>query len=143
MIGSSATAVGLVLAGALGGALVIAPGPAHASATAQGTRPCASYNYCFYENISYKGWQLQYKTTNYGDFNDPPSTTRNGVRDQVSSIINNTGDTICVYDRRTFRSPAVLRVAPYQDFVNLVDVGWNDRADYWRLVPKAGSCPGS
>lgn len=110
-------------------------------AAAQGTRPCAEYSYCFYQNTDYKGWQLQYKATNYGEFSKPPFSTRTGVQDQTSSIINNTNRKLCIYNKRTLRSPEVLQVRAYQDYRNLVDIGWNDKADYWRLIAANDTCP--
>lgn len=129
-----------VLSASLGVAFVASVSAAEPAA-AQGTRPCAEYSYCFYQHHEYDGWQLQYQATNFGDFNSPPYTTRTGVRDQVSSIINNTGRKICVYNNRVLRNPEVLTVRPYQDYISLVNVGWNDKADYWRLVGANQGCP--
>lgn len=119
-------------------------------AAAQGTRPCAAYSYCFYEHIDYQqhgGWQLQYKSTSFGDFNDPPSTPREKVRDTVSSIINNTNRTLCLYNNHWTGKRDILTVAPHQDYKNLAHVrlgsnnDWNDKADYWRVVSAGEGCP--
>jgi hypothetical protein len=130
--------------GIAGTAVVSAADPA----AAQGTRPCAAYYYCFYEHINYGGWQLQYQSTSFGDLNHPPATSRTGVRDQVSSIINNTGRTICVYSNR-LTGRDILTVRPYQDYPDLrvatynsgKSVNFNDKADYWRVVSATESCP--
>lgn len=139
---------GLVIAAGL---LLTAQAAASApDAAAQGTRPCAAYSYCFYDNIDYLqhgGWQLQYKSTSFGDFNKPPFTSREKVRDKVSSIINNTNRTLCLYNNHWTGKRDILTVAPHQDYKNLTHVrlgssnDWNDKADYWRVVSSGEVCP--
>ncbi|WP_420122028.1 peptidase inhibitor family I36 protein [Nakamurella sp.] len=128
--------------GALGALTVLTTllGLAQPAAAAQGTRPCPSYNYCFYNNKDYVGeWHLNYLDTTSGDFNNPPASWGNR-RNQLSSIINNGNRTICIYDDRTWQSDDLLiRVGPYED-VKYIGDAKNDKADYWRVYAGNSSC---
>lgn len=130
-----------VLAGGVMASTLVAT-PAYA----QGTAPCPSYYYCFYQHSYYNryqsGWHLNYYSTTFGRFSSPPSSSRTGLQNQLSSIINNGNRTVCVYDDRWYDSVLLVRVAPYQDYINLADIGKNDKADYWRMYSGSASCPG-
>lgn len=109
------------------------------ASAAQGTRPCPSDFYCFYEHANYGGWHLNYQTTKGGDFNNPPGSSGNR-RDQVSSVINNGNRTICLWNDLTARpDQLLLRVGPYQDFTYVGDSA-NDKADYWKVNPGNTGC---
>jgi len=104
---------------------------AQTASAAQGTRPCPSYYYCFYEHANYQGWHLNYRTTNSGEFNNPPASSGDR-RNQLSSIINNGDHRICVYDRLTARPDKLLwQLEPHQD-VPYIGAAANDKADYWK-----------
>ncbi len=127
-------AVLVMVAGITASTLVATP------ASAQGTAPCPSYYYCFYEHSYYRGWYLNYYSTTSGSFNNPPYSSGDR-RNQLSSIINNGNRTICVYNDRWYGDELLIRVAPYVDYPNLADTGDNDKADYWRAYSGSTSCP--
>jgi len=117
--------------------LVAATAPS--AMAAQGTRPCPSFYYCFYDNANYTGWHLNYNTTVSGSFNNPPASSGDR-RNQLSSIINNGDRTICIWDDLTARPDKLLvRVAPHQD-VPYVGNAVNDKADYWRVYSGNSAC---
>ncbi|KNX36020.1 peptidase inhibitor family I36 protein [Luteipulveratus halotolerans] len=112
-------------------------------ASAQGTAPCPSYYYCFYENSSYNryvsGWHLNYYSTTSGSFSNPPSSS--GDRhDELTSIINNGNRTICIYNNGFFDDTLIKRVAPYQD-VSYIGDSANDKADRWKVFSGNSACP--
>ena len=82
-------AVSLAVASAAGfGAMH--PAPAQAETTqetrlAQGIRPCASYNYCFYRDTSYGGCSCSTEPLRSGTSIIRPYHA-DGLRDQLSSI---------------------------------------------------------
>lgn len=114
------------------------------SASAQGTAPCPSYNYCFYENSNYNrtssGWHLNYNTTTSGGFNPPPSSSGD-KHDELTSIINNGNRTICIYNNGLFDDTLIKRVGPYQD-VSYIGDSANDKADRWKVLSGSQQCPG-
>ena len=109
-------------------------------AAAQGTAPCPSYYYCFYNNANYVGeWHLNYNTTTSGSFNNPPASYGDR-RNQLSSVINNGNRTICIWDDLTLRPDTLLlRVGPYQDKPYVGDAV-NDKADYWKVYSGNSAC---
>ncbi|AKU18280.1 peptidase inhibitor family I36 protein [Luteipulveratus mongoliensis] len=131
--------VGLALAA--GSVALISP----ESASAQGTAPCPSANYCFYQNSNFNrtvsGWHLNYNTTPSGNFNNPPSGGGYDRHDQLTSIINNGNRTICIYNNGLFDDTLIKRVLPYAD-VALLASSVNDTADRWKIFSGSVACPG-
>ena len=137
------------------GAVVVAGtafGTAAPASAAQGTRPCPSNDYCFYNNADYginpatidpdqANWHLNYKSTTSGSFNNPPGSTGGDRRDEVSSVINNGNRTICLWNTRSFRrsDELLLRVLPYED-IKYVGGDANDKADKWTVYSGRTGC---
>lgn len=140
-IARSLTAIALTGAAVVG---VAAP------AMAQGTRPCPSAYYCFYQHAGYNGWdgqgythdgwKLQYQSTTFGDFSHPPYKSTLYALNSLSSIINNTSKRICVYDAVGGTPKVIVEVKPYQDYSYVGDSA-NDKADYWKVVSGSSPCP--
>ena len=120
----------LLAGAAVVGATLVMVTPA--SAASAPTPPCPADHYCFYGDADYKGWHLNYKDTTSGDFSHPPYSSGEDRQDQLSSIINNTNQTICIYDRHAGRPDANRKVRPYEDIKNLGD--FNDKANYWKVI---------
>jgi hypothetical protein len=133
------------------GAVIVAGttlGIPHSASAAQGTRPCPSDYYCFYNNAKYgtdpalfnnaqPNWHLNYNSTSSGSFNNAPSSTGGDRRNQLSSIINNGRRTICVYDNAGGNRRLIQRIAPYQDYPF---ISVNDKADSWVIHPGNTPC---
>jgi Peptidase inhibitor family I36 len=142
--------IGLIAAGAIvvAGTTFAAASPASA---AQGTRPCPSGDYCFYNNADYgtnpsvidsneANWHLNYKDTTSGSFNNPPGSTGGDRRSQVSSVINNGNRTICLWDQKKgWPDKLILRVLPYED-LKFVGDSANDKADKWKVYSGRTGC---
>lgn len=126
-------ATGALLAGTVVGATLVTVTPV--SAATAPTPPCPANHYCFYGDKNYAGWHLNYNETTSGDFSNPPYSSGEDRQDQLSSVINNSNRTICIYDRRAARPDTLLiTVRPYQDIKNLADLNdLNDKANYWRV----------
>jgi hypothetical protein len=109
------------------------------AASAQGTAPCPSNYYCFYEGVGYVGWHLNYNSTTRGSFNKPPFSDGD-KRNELSSIINNGNRTICVWDDWFVFNKLLVQVAPHQDYKNLDEMGAGDKADSWTVYLGNKSC---
>ena len=100
------------------------------------TRPnaCPNYHVCVYEHRDYNAgkpnaWAWQFGPEEHGRAGGWSRRFTTG-KDKASSIINNTGSTMCLVNETYggYRSTNILKVKPGQRFAYVSDVA-NDKAD--------------
>lgn len=108
-------------------------------------RPPAGWNYNmkfyasgFYSSAAPKYQAVDLETNQYGQ-----GESITVGRDKLSSIVNNSGIRLCVYNYRPNNAGPYLlfQVNPYQDIAQLASRGADNMADYIKAIPGGGKCP--